>query len=99
MRLKYAKLPEYYTLNKSTKQWQRRKRGAQVDGEDSSYDIRRVHAIGRKYTISPRAENATGLRPTSSRLKLVPPSWSYDQLSHPRQRMEPDVFGLDYISI
>ena len=52
--LKYAELPEYYTWNKSTKQGQRRKRGAQVDAEDSSDDIRRVHAIGI-YTISSRA--------------------------------------------
>ena len=53
--IKYPELPEYYTWNKGTKKWERRKRGELVDEEDQVYDIRRVHAIGRIYTISPRA--------------------------------------------
>ena len=60
--LKYAELPEYYTWNKGTKEWQRRKRGELVDGQDPCEDIRRVHAIGRIYTVSPRAGECYYLR-------------------------------------
>ena len=60
--LKYEELPEYFIWNKSPKQWQRSKRGAHVDGEDSSDDIRRVHAIGRIYTMSSRAGECYYLR-------------------------------------
>ena len=60
--LKYPELPEYYTWNKGIKQWQRRKRGRLVDGEDQGDDIRKVHAIGRIYTVSPRAGECYYLR-------------------------------------
>ena len=60
--LKYAELPEYYTWNKGTREWQRRKRGELVDGQDPGEDIRRVHAIGRIYTVSPRVGECYYLR-------------------------------------
>ena len=60
--LKYAELPEYYTWNKGTREWQRRKRGELVDGHDPGEDIRRVHAIGRIYTVSPRVGECYYLR-------------------------------------
>ena len=60
--IKYPELPEYYTWNKGTKQWERRKRGELVDEEDQVEDIRKVHTIGRIYTVSPRAGECYYLR-------------------------------------
>jgi hypothetical protein len=49
--LKYHEVPEYYTWNKSSKLWSRRKRGEVVEEQDAVW---RAPAIGRIYSISPR---------------------------------------------
>jgi len=60
--LKYADVPEYYTWNRSTKKWIRRKRGVPLDGNDPRNEIWRAPAIGRIYTVSPRAGECYFLR-------------------------------------
>ena len=49
--LKYYQVPEYYTWHTGRKCWERRKRGAEVDGQDG---VVRSKAIGRVHTISPK---------------------------------------------
>ena len=59
--LKYAQVPEFYTWNKSTKKWNRRKRGAEVEGAETE-DVWKANCIGRIYTVSPRAGECYFLR-------------------------------------
>ena len=57
--LKYQQVPEFYTWQKGTKCWQRRKRGAKVDGED---EVVKCSAIGRIHTISPKLSDCYFVR-------------------------------------
>jgi len=49
--LKYHEVPEYYTWNKSSKKWVRRKRGEMVQGQHAAM---KAPAIGRIFGVSPR---------------------------------------------
>ena len=55
-------MSEYYTWNRSTKKWIRRKRGVPLDGNDPRNEIWQGPAIGRIYTVSPRAGECYFLR-------------------------------------
>uniref|UniRef100_UPI0035901195 uncharacterized protein n=1 Tax=Myxine glutinosa TaxID=7769 RepID=UPI0035901195 len=50
--LKYHEVPQYYTWDKSSKKWTRRKQGGVVVRGD--FTVHEVSAIGRMYSISPR---------------------------------------------
>ncbi|XP_042208656.1 uncharacterized protein LOC121856919 [Homarus americanus] len=60
--LKYAELPQYYIWIKSTKKWNRRKRGTLIDGVNENGPVWKAPAIGRMYTISPRVGECYFLR-------------------------------------
>ncbi|XP_042243436.1 uncharacterized protein LOC121880347 [Homarus americanus] len=60
--LKYAELPQYYIWIKSTKKWNRRKRGTLIDGVNEDGPVWKAPAIGRMYTISPRVGECYFLR-------------------------------------
>ena len=57
--LLYVQVPEYYTWNKSSKKWCRRKRGVAVEEE---FGVYASECIGRVYTVNPKATECYFLR-------------------------------------
>ena len=57
--LLYSEVPNYYTWNRQTKRFQRRKQGKPVNGWSDLYSS---DALGRVYTVSPRDQECFFLR-------------------------------------